>query len=201
MAYAKAQFEDLQLSLAYRYGESAVPSGGVDNRNYWLNRGVNYVLDKLKPTQVDTITIASGICDLSSTGSGSTKDFRSFVKLLDANNHSISLVSQEDYAHETGNVCSITGNHSSGFTLKVKTDGAYTLWYRFYPSDMVNATDECIVSDPEAVVAYAYAQLRRSETDPLEDADRNMQECDDRIVNMSEEIARNEGTLSFKTLY
>ena len=200
MAYAKSTFEDLLLSLSYRYGESSTPPSGIENRKYWLNRGVNYVLDRLKPVQTDTITVASGVCDLTS-GAGTTLDFRSFVSLLDSNNHSIQIVSPDQYAHAEGNVCSITGNHTSGFTLNVKTDGTYTLWYRFYPSDMTADGDVCIVSDPEAVVAFAYAQIRRSETDPLGDVDKNLQECEDRINNMAEELSRNEGALTFKTLY
>jgi len=200
MAYAKATLGDLLLSLSYRYGESSTPSSGIENRKYWLNQGVNYIVDQLRPVQVDTITVASGTCDLSSS-TGSTLDFRAFVKLLDSNNYSIELLSPEDYAHASGNVCSITGNHTSGFTLNVKTDGTYTLWYRFYPSPMSADGDICIVSDPEAVVAFAYAQIRRSETDPLGDVQRNLDEVQDRIDNMAEEIARNEGALTIKTLF
>jgi len=100
-----------------------------------------------------------------------------------------------------GFVCCITGNHATGYTLNVKTDGTYTLYYEFYVSPLVNTTDECIIPDPEAVVAYAYAQIRMSETDPLQDAEKNLKECDMRVKNMAQAISKNEGDLYFKSLY
>lgn len=205
MPYAKHTLGDILLSFSYRYGESAVPSTGIDNRKYWINRGVEYCVEQLKLKKTATVTVASGTANLSVTTANPAPDFKSVVQLRDSSNNEYLLIGEEEYENAdnptTARVFCITGNHKDGYVLKAKNDGDYTLWYRFYISPMTATTDECIVSDPEAVAAYAYAQIRMSETDPLEDAEKNMQECRERIAGMSENISRNEPDLKFRTLY
>jgi hypothetical protein len=202
MAYSKATFNDILLSLSYRYGEASVPAAGIDNRKYWVNRGIEFIVDKLQLNKSVSVTVASGVCNLSVTPSSDpAPDFKSFDKLLDSTGLEVPMVSKSDYTLMGGQVCCITGDHATGYVLNVKTDGTYTLYYQYYISPLVSTTDICPISDPEAVAAYAYAQIRLSETDPLEDANTNMQECLNRIDAMAEDISRSEGPLTFKTLY
>lgn len=201
MAYAKQTFNDLMTSLSYRYGESSAPTTGVDNRKYWVNRGIEFCMDRLQFSKVATVTVASGVCSLSVSTADAAPDFKSFDKLLNSSGYEIKKVSQEDFTASGEDVCCVTGDHLNGYILKAKTDGTYSLYYQFYISPLVATTDICIIPDPEAVVAYAYAQIRMSETDPLQDAQINMDECFDRIGRMNEDIVRNEGQLTFKVLY
>lgn len=201
MAYSKPTFNTILLSLSYRYGETSVPTSGIDNRKYWINRGIEYCMEQLDMKKSASVTVASGTVDLNVTTADAAPDFKSIVDLRDSGNNKYILVSMEEYPAVSGNYYCLTGNQTSGYTLNVKNDGDYTLWYRYYTDPLVNTTDECIIPDPEAVAAYAYAQIRMSETDPLEDADKNMQECRDRIAAMAENQNRNEGDLHFKTLY
>ncbi len=201
MAYAKPTFNDLLLSMSYRYGETSVPSSGIDNRKYWINRGVEYCVEQLDIRKSVAVTVASGTCDLSVASAAPAGDFKSIVELRNSSDVLVPAVASNKYAITTTDVCCVTGSHGEGYTLLAKTDGDYTLWYRFFVSTMVATTDVCIISDPEAVAAYAYAQIRMSETDPLEDAQKNMDECKERIAAMAENMSRNEGDLTFKTLY
>lgn len=201
MAYSKPTFGQILLSLSYRYGENAVPSAGIDNRKYWVNRGIEFCAEQLDLKKSVAVTVASGVADLSVSSAGVAPDFKSIIELRDSGGNKYTIVSQEEYQAMSGACCSITGNHADGFTLNVKNDGDYTLWYRFYTDPLVNDADECIIPDPEAVAAYAYSSLRKSETDPLEDAEKNMDECLERIADMADNINRNEGDLSFRVLY
>lgn len=201
MAYSKHTFNDILLSISYRYGETGVPSTGIDNRKYWANRGVEYIQDQLQLKKGVSVTVSSGSVVLNSTTADPAYDFKSFDQLLDSSGLPYTIVDKDEYEALTGRVCCITGTHDTGYTLYAKADGTYTLYYQFYISPMVNTTDICPIPDPEAVAAYAYSQLRKAQADPLEDAEKNMEECDNRIKMMAEDISRNEGDLTFKTLY
>jgi len=201
MPYAKATFNDLLLSLSYRYGETTVPSSGIDNRKYWINRGIEYCMEQLDMTKSVSVTVASGVCNLNVSTANPAPDFKSISELRDSSNAKYTPTYPEMYGLVVGAYFCITGDHGTGYVLKAKNDGVYTLWYRFYTSPLVNTTDICIISDPEAVAAYAYAQIRLSETDPLEDAQRNLDECTDRISKMGENVNRNGPPATFKPLY
>lgn len=201
MAYSKPTFNDILLSLSYRYGESAVPSSGIDNRKYWANRGVEFIIDRLRVNKNVSVPVSSGVCNLSVSTADPAPDFKSFSQLLDSDGYAYDIVDKEAYTKSSGRICCITGDHNTGYILNVKADGTYTLYYQFYVSPLVNSSDICSVPDAEAVAAYAYSQLRLSETDPLGDANANMQECLTRIDKMAEDMARNEGPLTFKTLF
>jgi len=201
MPYAKATFNDLLLSMSYRYGESTVPASGIDNRKYWINRGIEFCAEQLELVTAVSVTVAANVCALNETTASPAYDFKSINELRNSDDRSFTIVTKDVYPVKVGQYCCITGSHSTGFVLNVKEDGVFTLWYRFYTSPLVATTDVCIISDPEAVAAYAYAQIRMSETDPLEDAEKNMQECRDRIAAMAKNIGRSEGDLTFKTLY
>lgn len=201
MAYAKSTFNDLLQSMSYRYGETTVPSTGIENRKYWINRGIEYCVEALDMQKSASVVVASGVADLNVSTANPAPDFKSVVELRDSSNQKYTRCRPDEYAFKTGNYYCVTGNHGDGYVLNVKNDGTYTLHYRFYTTPLVNTTDVCIIPDPEAVAAYAYAQIRMSETDPLEDAQRNMEECRERIGNMAENMNRNEGDLTFKVMF
>ncbi len=194
-AYAKQTFQNLQLSLAYRYGESAIPSSGTANRNFWLNRGQDYCVDRIGMKKQASITVSSGTASLPT-------DFKFPISLLDSDNVIYSQINEEQYSYYSSShtVFTITGNHSSGFTLKASNDGTFTLTYYFHPSPMSSNSDVCIVPDGEAVVAYAYGMLRKSETDPLGDAGPSLSEAEERIKQMQINQSGNEEQLRFRSL-
>ncbi len=170
-------FQDLQLSLAYRYGETAIPTKPTTNRKYWLNRGQEYCAQKLNLTTSATVTVTSGEGTLPT-------DFIYPETVLSSDNVELMKVAADEFSRWEGLVYAVTGNAKDGYTIKTKDDGDYTVHYKFKPTDMTSNDDECIIPDGEAVAAYAYAMLRKSETDPLGDAETNLKECDMRIDNM-----------------
>lgn len=195
MSYSKTTFSNLQLSLAYRYGENAIPSSGTSNRNFWLNKAVQYMTDKLGLKKSATVTVSSG------TGSLPT-DYKDPVQVINSNDVEYKRVNQElynDYSSSDTVYC-ITGNHKDGWTLKVPSDGDYTVYYHFFPEDMSDDSDICIIPDGEAVVAYAYAMLRKSETDPLGDAGDALAEAEQRLTDMIYNQQRQDRPLKFRIL-
>jgi len=107
------------------------------------------------------------------------------------------MVSQDDDDLQTGYVYWITGNHTDGFYLNTPTNATYTVEYAFKPVEMSSSSDVCIIPDPEAVVAYAYSFLRRSETDPIGDADKALQECDTRLTELQDAYSINSNFTGF----
>jgi len=107
------------------------------------------------------------------------------------------MVGQDDLANHTGSVYWISGNQFDGFYLNAPSDKAYTVEYSFKPVEMATGTDKCIIPDPEAVVAYAYSFLRRSETDPIGDADKALQECDTRLTELQDAYSINSNFTGF----
>ena len=200
--YTKPTFQDILLSLSYRYGESSVPVAGIDNRKLWINNGIEFVIEKLQLLKSVSVTVTGGIVSLNASSAEPAPDFKSFAKLMDSRGNQYSIYNQEDYINAgDSRACCITGNFATGYMLNVKADGDYTLWYRFYTDKLVNTTDVSPVPDAEAISAYAYAQIRMSETDPLGDASKNMDECYSRIDTMAMNVASNEGDLRFKPLF
>ena len=178
MAYAKKTLANLQQSLADRHDSGVLPTSSV-TLAYWtrlLNRGLAYCADKLKLETSDTITIASGTGAL-------PDDFISINRVF-SGDQEYTQISKDDVENQTGYTYWITGSHFGGFYLNTETDGDYTVYYAYRPAEMVNTTDVCVIPDPEAVSAFAYGMLRKSETDPIEDADASLQECEDRLNSL-----------------
>jgi len=179
MSYSKTTYNDLKLSLAYRYGETAVPSSGDSNRNFWLNKAVQYMADKLGLKKSTSITVSSGEGTL-------PDDFKIPLLVIDSNDVVYKHINPQDNIIYDSNdvVYWITGNHKDGYTLNTNSDDTFTVWYQFFPDDMSSASDICIIPDGEAVVAYAYGMLRKSETDPLGDATSALSEAESRLAKM-----------------
>jgi len=193
MAFSKTTFNDLKLSLAYRYGETAIPSSGDSNRNFWLNKAVQYMANKIGLVKKTSLTVSSGSVSL-------PDDFVSPVKLKDSDDSVFTQVDQEDYDSDVGNTYTIEGNQTDGWTLYASSDGTYTLFYKYRPEDMSSDSDVCVIPDGEAVVAYAYGMLRKSETDPLGDAGSALQEAESRLAKMIRDYQETDKRLTFTFL-
>jgi|WetSurMetagenome_2_1015567.scaffolds.fasta_scaffold162069_2 hypothetical protein len=179
MPYAKKTLTDLKQSIADRHDSGILPTSSV-TLAFWtrlLNRGQAYCADKLRLLKSTTLTTSSGSVSM-------PDDFLTISRVYDSSENELAQVDQEDLACQVAGTFWITGNHFDDFKLNTTEDKAYTVEYTFRPAEMVNNTDECIIPDPESVVSFAYAMLRKSETDPIGDADAALQECDSRLNEM-----------------
>lgn len=195
MPYAKKTLADLKQSLADRHDSGTLPTASA-TLALWvrlLNRGVNYCADKLRITKSTSLTTSSYSVAL-------PDDFLVINRVYYHNNGSELLMvdADDEEMHLTGTFW-ITGNHDSGFTLNTKEDDTYTVYYSYKPVEMSADADECIIPDPEAVVAYAYSFLRRSETDPIGDAQQALEECDNRLSEMQDAYSTNNNFQGFTT--
>lgn len=192
MAYTPAKLSDLKQGLADRHDSGVLPTSSV-TLSFWtrlLNRGILYCADRLGLNKETTLTTSSGSISL-------PDDFISINTVHDANGNEQTLVNETEKELQKYDVFWITGNQTDGFVLHAPEDEAFTVNYYFRPTPLVNDTDECIIPDPEAVVAYAYGMLRKSETDPIEDADASLQECENRLKTIADAISDNEGATEF----
>lgn len=179
MTYAKATLATLKQSLADRHDSGVLPTSSTI-LTFWtrlLNRGIEYCADRLRLEKSETVTISSGTGAL-------PIDFLIANRVYNSSDIELAPVDKDDTACHVGMTYWITGNQTDGFYLNTPADADYTVYYSFKPSPLVNDSDVCIIPDPEAVVAYAYGMLRKSETDPIEDADSALQECDSRLLEL-----------------
>lgn len=202
MAYQKKTLSDLKTALADKISAGVVPTD-TTTLSYWtrmLNDGQQYCADKLRLTK----SVSKTTTGATSTTGGSVvlpDDFVSVNKVVDASDIQLIQVNKEDSATfiaDGGDVFWITGNHFDDFYLNTPSNATYTVWYTFRLAEMSSNSDECIIPDPQAVVCYAYAKLRMAQTDPLEDADKEMGECNQRIDELISAAIINEGGMSFK---
>lgn len=190
-AYIKKTLADLKQSLADRHNSGTLPTKAT-TLSLWtrlLNRGQDYCARKTNLFKETSLTTASGTIAL-------PEDFKSIFRVFLDEVEQVQ-VGQDDLDAQVGPVYWISGNHFDGFYLNTDTDTEYEVIYQFYPAPMATDTDECFVTDPEAPVAYAYAMLRKSESDPFEDAERALQEVDSRIVEMNSDRMSNDDNLNF----
>jgi len=190
--FTKKTLADCLQSLADRHeSNGTVPTSSVV-LSFWtrlLNKGVNYCADRLRLTKTTTLTTVNGTIAL-------PDDFlvRDSVFLDD---YELTQVDPQDKAKQVGMVYWITGNQTDGFYLNTPTDDTFTVNYSFKPAEMVNNTDKCIIPDIEAPVAYAYAQIRKAESDPFEDADKALIECDSRLKEIQSANSINNVAVGF----
>jgi len=191
MAYVKSTLADLKQSLADRHDSGSKPTKGA-TLSLWtrlFNRGQDYCARKTNLQKTVSLTTASGTIAL-------PEDFKSISRVF-LDGTELIQVGQDDLDNQAGLVFWISGNHFSGFALNTDSDHEYEVIYNFFPEPMALDTDECLITDPEAVVAYAYAMLRRSESDPFEDAGEALREVDARIVEMNSDKMANDDNLNF----
>jgi hypothetical protein len=179
MTYAKATLATLKQSLADRHDGGVLPTSSAI-LTFWtrlLNRGIEYCADRLRLEKSASLTTTSGSVAL-------PDDFLVINNVYNDEDTLLYQVDKDAVNSQVDLTYWITGNHADGFTLNVATDDTFTVYYSFKPSPLSSDSDVCIIPDPEAVVSMAYSLLRKSETDPIEDADSAMQECDSRIMEM-----------------
>jgi hypothetical protein len=191
MAYTPKTLSDLKTSLADRHDSGTVPTDSSILAFYirWLNKGQAYCADKLRLTKSKDYTTSSGTIALDD-------DFLVIDRVF-LDEVQYAQISLEDVPYKSGSVFWITGNQTDGFALNTPDDDTYTVYYSFKPAEMVADADVCIIPDPEAVVAYAYSFIRKSETDPVGDATSALQECDARLQEMKSARDMNDSPLSF----
>lgn len=183
---------DIKQSLSDRHDNGTVPTNSTVLAKYvrLINRGVNYCADRMRISKPYTITIASGVGDL-------PDDFIIANSVFTSDGHELVKVDPEDEYFRTGYIYWVTGNQTDGFVLNIPSDGSYTVNYSFRPTPLVNNTDICLIPDIEAVTAFSYSVLRKSESDPFDDAESAMQECDARIREMNSQISINSDSIGF----
>lgn len=189
--YALKTLADCQQSLADRHDNGVVPTSSVILAKYTrlINRGIEYCADKLRLSKNVTVTIASGVGDL-------PDDFI-VANTVFLDQAEYTRVDPADPAMQVGMTYWITGNQTDGFVLNMPDDGDYAVNYSFKPTWLSGTTDVCIIPDIEAPVSYAYAMLRKSESDPFEDAEMSLIDCDDRIREMSSQTSVNSDAIGF----
>jgi hypothetical protein len=181
MSYAISTLTDLHQMLADKISAGVVPTSSV-KLAYWtrmLNDGQQYCADRLRLTTSTSLTTTGA----TSTTSGTIALPDNFVmieKVIDSNGTQLQQINKEDSANiELVDAFWITGTHSN-WVLNTPTNDTYTVWYVYRLAPMVNTTDECLIPDPLAVVCYAYSKLRMAQTDPLQDADKELGESNRR---------------------
>lgn len=192
MAFTKSDLSDLKQSLADRHDSGVLPTDSTTVA-YWirlLNRGKDYCVDKLQIAPATSSTTTT-------SGTATLSDAFAFPSAVyTSGNVEVPQIKAEESEGRSDLCYWIAGDWESGFTFNVPTgyDDTYTIYRADKYEDMSADADICPVSDPEAVVAYAYSMLRKAETDPLDDADAAMAECERRIDEMIyQENQRNGG--------
>jgi hypothetical protein len=194
MAYTRHTLLDAKQSLADRHDNGTVPTNSTILARYvrLLNRGVEYCADRMRLSKPVTITITSGVGTLPDDFILANSVFKSQIEYT--------LVDPEDESVHTGMVFWITGNQTDNFKIHTESDGSYTVNYSFRPSPLSVDADICLIPDIEAPVSYAYAMLRKGESDPFEDSDKSLQECDTRIAEMISASSINTDSVGFTLL-
>lgn len=193
MSYTPKTLSDMKQSLADRHDNGTVPANSTILARYvrLLNRGVEYCADRLRITKETTVTVTNGVGDL-------PDDFIVVKNVFDSSDNEYFPIGAEKVAYRVGLRYWITGNQTDGFVLNTPTDGTFTVQYAFRPAPLVDNTDICLIPDIEAPVAFAYAMLRKVESDPFEDSELSLQECEDRIAEMASALGINEESTGFE---
>ena len=191
-AYTKPTLSTLKLSLADRHDGGDIPTDS-STLALWVrlfNRGVEYCIGKLGITKSTSLTTSSGSIAL-------PDDFISIQRVVDSNDSQLTLIAKENSANASGNVYWITGNFVDGFKLNTTDDATYTVYYNYRPAPMSSDSDVCPFPDEEAIVSYAYGMLRKSESDPFEDAGQALGEVEARLREIASDYNTNEKPLGF----
>lgn len=194
MTYVKSTLSDCLQSLADRHNSGTLPNKATTT-TLWtrtLNRGLDYCarrLNLIKSTPLSTVNGTIALPD----------DFKTIFRVF-KDTSELTQLGQDDLDKQTGLSFWITGDNFNGYAINTPSDMDLTVEYYFYPAKMVTGTDICIIPDIEAVVSYAYAMLRKSESDPFEDADRAFAECDSRLTELKSDQTANNNNLDFQLI-
>lgn len=192
MAYTKKTLASLKQSLADKQTSGKLPTK-ADTLSLWiriLNEGVAYCTDKLRLLKSTSLTTVSGTIAL-------PDDFITINKVITSGGVELKQISRDQSIAVEGLYFWITGNHTDGFSLNTTSDETYTVFYSFRPEEMDADADVCIIPDPEAVVCYAYSRLRDSQSDPFEDSQKYMDECNNRLDQIIDQDQINDRQFGF----
>lgn len=189
--YTRHTLSDCKQSLADRHDNGTIPTNTTILARYvrLINRGVEYCADRMRIPKSTSVTVTSGV--------GTLPDDFIVIDSIFNGTTEYAMVDPEYIPGHQGNVYWITGNQTSGFILNTPIDGSFTVNYSFRPAPMASDSDICLIPDIEAPVAYAYSYLRQGESDPFEDSDKALQECDSRIKEMNSQVSINLGAIGF----
>lgn len=172
MAYVKTTFLDCRQSLADKHDSGVLPSD-AQSLSFWnrlLNRAKDYAVEYIRLTKTVPLTTVSGSVAL--------PDEHIFIdSIFNSSNIELVLVPSDAVDEQAGYVYWVTGNEIDGHTLHTTTDETFSVTYTYRVGDMVNDSDICIIPNEEIISLIAYSKLRKSETDPLGDADSSMAEA------------------------
>lgn len=188
--YTKKTLQDILQSVADKHDAGVYPASS-SVISYWtriINDGIVYCADRLRLEKSTTISISSGTATL-------PDDFLVIRAVLNDDGNPLEQISKTESANSSSLSYWITGDHLNGYSLNTNTDGTYTIYYNFHVAPLVNNTDICIIPDIEAIAQYAYSKIRKAETDPLEDADGAMAECQRRLEEMVDQLQTNDAPL------
>jgi hypothetical protein len=191
--YSAPTLAELKQSLADRKTGGILPNDAA-TLSLWIrffNRGSKYCIERLGIQKSVSLVVSSGVASLPA-------DFVVAEQAVGSNNIPLGLISAQDSDGVAGSYFWITGNMTDGFVFNTPTDGTYTLYYTYRPYKMADDADVCPFPDEEAVVAYAYSMLRRSESDPFEDASLTLAEVDNRLNEIQGQFNLNDGGNQFK---
>lgn len=191
MAYTKLTLADCKQSLADRHDNGTVPTNTTILAKYvrLINRGIAYCADRMRMSKPTSIVVTSGV--------GTLPDDFLIINSVFLGDVQYMPVDPEDASMHHGTVFWVTGNQTDGFVLNVPDDGTYTVNYSFRPAPLSADADICLIPDIEAVTAFAYSLLRKAESDPFDDADASMQECDARLKEMISAQSINSDEIGF----
>lgn len=185
---------DLIQFLSDKHASGVVPTES-QTVSFWtrlLNEGQEYCANRLQIEKESDITTSSYEASLPS-------DFLTIVSLVKGGEQ-LKLINPTQSGIAPAGYFWITGNDVDGRTLHTPSDDTFKLHYVMKATPLVNNTDVCIIPDPYAVVCYAYAKLRQSETDPIGDAGFHLAECERRLQTIIHERVLNSGGYGFTIL-
>ena len=193
MPFTKKTLQDCLQGIADRHESNGVIPSSSAITSFWtrvLNRGVAYCADRLRLTKSTSLTTVSGTIAL-------PDDFIIATDVFTASEEPLVRVDPDNLVAHTNGTFWITGNQTDGFFLNTTEDATYTVKYSFKPVEMSATSDKCIIPDIEAVVAYAYGLIRRTESDPFEDAETAIRECDTRLAEIQSQSSINSNSINF----
>lgn len=187
---------DLYQYIADKHDSGKLPTDSA-TLSFWkrlLNDGQRFCADRLGIEKQTNITTAAEVATLPT-------DFLSVVSLVrPGSGEALQRINVSQSQNATADFYWITGDIVNGYTLHVPSDETFVLTYVYSPAEMSATSDVCVIEDPLAVACYAYAKLRQSETDPIQDAQAHLNEATARLNEVIHRRVDNSGGYGFTIL-
>jgi hypothetical protein len=195
-AFTKPTLADLKQSLADRKTSGKLPADSA-TLSLWIrtfNRAVRYCIEKLRISKSTSLTTTSGTVAL-------PDDFMFIDRIYNSGETEFSQITKEKSVGASGCYYWVTGDSVNGYYLNVPDDDTFTVYYTYKPVKMSADADVCPFPDEEAIVAYAYGMIRKSESDPFEDSGSALAECDNRLKEIGSQELLNNGGNQFSLMH